>query len=115
MAASHLAAQDYLARLQAQASGLSFPGMGAESLIPGYSSLMSVPHTQHCKFYLVLLSSNSSSLSIANHIWILNSFSIWKQDRQELEELGGIIESLSPIISVSVSNSFFSKFKFPQK
>lgn len=47
MAASHLAAQDYLARLQAQASGLSFPGMGAESMIPGYSSLMSVPHSQH--------------------------------------------------------------------
>lgn len=46
--ASHLAAQDYLARLQASAAagGISFGGLpGAESLVPSYP-LLSAPHSQ---------------------------------------------------------------------
>jgi hypothetical protein len=45
--ASHLAAQDYLARLQASAaSGIPFAGLpGTEGLVPGYP-LLSTPHTQ---------------------------------------------------------------------
>jgi hypothetical protein len=46
--ASHLAAQDYLARLQASAaaSGIPFSGLsGAEGLVPGYP-LLSTPHGQ---------------------------------------------------------------------
>ncbi|XP_067003297.2 bromodomain adjacent to zinc finger domain protein 2B isoform X3 [Anabrus simplex] len=55
--ASHLAAQDYLARLQASAaaSGMSFGGLpGAESLVPGYPMM---PHSQPH------VSSNKSSSS----------------------------------------------------
>jgi hypothetical protein len=46
--ASHLAAQDYLARLQASAaaSGIPFSGLsGTEGLVPGYP-LLSAPHGQ---------------------------------------------------------------------
>jgi hypothetical protein len=46
--ASHLAAQDYLARLQASAaaSGIPIPGLsGTEGLVPGYP-LLSAPHSQ---------------------------------------------------------------------
>lgn len=45
--ASHLAAQDYLARLQASAAATGMPGFsgmsGAEGLLPGYPLM---PHTQ---------------------------------------------------------------------
>lgn len=44
--ASHLAAQDYLARLQASAAATGLPGFGglsaADSLLPGYPLM---PHT----------------------------------------------------------------------
>jgi hypothetical protein len=46
--ASHLAAQDYLARLQASAaaSGIPFAGLpGTEGLVPAYP-LLSTPHGQ---------------------------------------------------------------------
>lgn len=46
--ASHLAAQDYLARLQASAaaSGIPFAGLsGTEGLVPGYP-LLPTPHGQ---------------------------------------------------------------------
>jgi hypothetical protein len=69
--ASHLAAQDYLARLQASAaaSGIPFAGLsGTEGLVPGYP-LLPTPHSQahgmlelcdQCEIYIIGLNGNWS-------------------------------------------------------
>nr|CAD7429548.1 unnamed protein product [Timema monikensis] len=87
--ASHLAAQDYLVRLQA--SGMSFGGLtGAESLLPGYP-MLGGPHSQpHGNFLKQVVWWREVKLQGYHH----NSFLIYalfnKSDDDPTSILGGV-------------------------